>query len=125
MNNLINLINETFIGKRVVIRSNSAGVFVGTLVARDGQTVLLKNSRRIWGWEGAASLSELSQLGVKADRKSACKFPIPMAEQVVEEVIEIIPATKEALNSLDSTPIWGFVNTDYTITEDGTAVANS
>lgn len=47
------------IGKKVIIRGDRSGVEFGTLVAQEGQEVTLKNARRIWYWEGAASLSQL------------------------------------------------------------------
>ena len=34
---------------------------------KDGDEVELKNCRRIWYWNGAASLSELALSGVKRD----------------------------------------------------------
>ena len=41
----------------IIIRTYSAGVHAGYLESRDGKEVTLKNSRRPWCWDGAASLS--------------------------------------------------------------------
>ncbi len=48
---------ETNINKKVIIRGDRSGVEFGTLVARVGREVTLHNARRLWYWDGAASLS--------------------------------------------------------------------
>lgn len=44
--------------KHHMVRSRDAGVFVGTIESRDGAEVTMTDARRIWYWDGAASLSE-------------------------------------------------------------------
>ena len=51
------------IGKYVIVRTYSAGVFYGLLQSREGKEAVIKNARRIWRWAGAASLSQLAQSG--------------------------------------------------------------
>jgi hypothetical protein len=46
--------------KTVIVRTYTAGVFMGDLESRTGQEVVLTNARRIWYWSGAASLSQLA-----------------------------------------------------------------
>lgn len=58
---------------RKFVRTYSAGVFFGEIESRDGQEVVMRNARRIWYWEGAASLSQLAQEGTS--KPSYCKFP--------------------------------------------------
>ena len=48
------------VGKYVIVRTYSAGVFSGNLKSRNGQEVVLTNARRLWYWAGAASLSQLA-----------------------------------------------------------------
>ena len=73
----------------VIIRTVNAGVFAGTLVKRVGsEEVHLKNARRIWYWEGAASLSELAVTGTS--KPLMCKFPVPIENIILTQVIEII-----------------------------------
>jgi len=43
--------------KYVICRTYSAGVFAGYLKNREGQEVTLLNARRLWYWDGGASLS--------------------------------------------------------------------
>ena len=42
--------------KYVIVRTCSAGVFAGYLKSRKGQEVSLVSARRLWYWNGAASL---------------------------------------------------------------------
>jgi hypothetical protein len=89
---------------KVIVRTYSAGVFSGKLEFREGKEVVLSNARRIWYWEGAASLSELSVRGVK--RPEHCKFPVSVPEVLLTEVIEILPLSIEAERSIASVPEW-------------------
>ena len=79
--------------KYVIARTYSAGVFAGFLFRRNGKEATLKNARRIWYWDGAASLSELAVRGTS--KPSSCKFPVAVPEVTLTEVIELIPKTKE------------------------------
>lgn len=93
-----------FIGKFCLIRSDRAGVFAGKILKIDGGTVLIENSRRLWRWDGAATLSQLSQEGVK--RPSTCKFPCEIPRHLVLGVIEIIPCTAKAESSIKGVKVW-------------------
>lgn len=92
------------IGKTCIVRTYSAGVFLGTIKERNGKEVLLENARRIWYWDGAASLSQLATDGTRKPKN--CKFPAPVAEVLLTEAIEIIPATEAAIASIASVPAW-------------------
>lgn len=97
------------IGKKCVIRANMAGVFFGTVtnktVTPGGYNeVELKDVRRLWYWDGAASLSQLATEGVK--NPAACKFTVVVPEMVVSGVIEIIPATEEAVSNIEGVEVW-------------------
>lgn len=88
----------------VICRTYSAGVFAGFLKERNGQEVVLINARRIWYWNGAASLSQLATDGT--DDPKNCKFPIAVKEVSLLQAIEIIPCTEKAKRSIDEVPIW-------------------
>ena len=88
----------------VLVRTHSAGVFVGELIKRDGKEVVLKNARRLWYWKGAASLSQLAMEGVKNPEE--CKFPCEVKEILLTEAIEIIKLTERAFNSIQEVKIW-------------------
>ena len=92
------------IGKYVIVRTYSAGVFAGVLLSRDGKEVILHQARRLWYWDGAASLSQLAMEGVKAPQN--CKFPVAVDRIVLTEAIEIIDATEVARKSIEGVKIW-------------------
>lgn len=96
------------LGKKVIIRANGAGVFFGTLVRKEdtpaGVEVELHNSRRIWRWYGAASLSQLATEGTKEPAR--CMFTVVVPQHVVMQVIEIIPCTDKAVESIESVKVW-------------------
>ena len=89
------MIGSDLIGKKVIVRCNRAGVFFGELAQRDGQEVELKNARRLWYWDGEASISQIAAEGVK--KPDNCKFTMPVESIVLLEAIEIIPCTVKAL----------------------------
>lgn len=95
---------KEFINKQVIVRADRAGVFFGTLAEKEGNEVKLTNCRRLWYWNGAASLSELAMSGVTRPRE--CKFCVPVQEIEVLGVIEIIPCTEKAIENINAVPVW-------------------
>ena len=91
------------LNKKVIIRADRAGVFYGTIVRKDGNEVELKDCRRIWYWDGAASLSEIAVSGVKHETS---KITVTVEYIVILGVIEIIPCTEEAIRNIESVPEW-------------------
>lgn len=92
------------IGSKVIVRTYSAGVHCGTLESRNGKEVVMRHSRRIWYWDGAASLSQLAMEGTK--KPENCKFPCAVDTILLTEAIEIIPCSIKAIESIESVPIW-------------------
>lgn len=84
----------------VIIRTYSAGVHIGYLAEQSegGKRVKLLDSRRIWYWSGAFTLSEMSQNGVSDPDN--CKFSVTIPEIELTEAIEILPCTERAMNNL-------------------------
>ena len=89
---------------RKIVRANGAGVFFGEVVEKNGDTVTMRNARRLWYWSGASSLSELAQYG--AARPGECKFPCAVDEVEVFNVLEILSVTEEAGRSIDGVKEW-------------------
>ena len=91
--------------QKVLIRSYGAGVFFGTLESEEftlaGKVVVLSNSRRIHYWEGAASLSQVAQEGIKTGRVGMVE---PLKEVV--NVIETTLLSDAAIVNLESQPVW-------------------
>ncbi len=95
--------------ERVIIRTYSAGVHYGTIISEEkaegGYHVILENSRRIWKWSGANSLSELATVGTSSP--GDCNFTIPV-RKIKLFAIEIIYMTDEAIKSIDGVKNWVF-----------------
>jgi len=88
----------------MMVRTYSAGVFAGYLKSRKGQEAELLNARRIWYWDGAATLSQLAMEGTSKPDK--CKFPQEVSSVILTQVIELIPITEKAKESIGKVQIW-------------------
>lgn len=91
-----------------IIRTNRAGVFYGEVVKTEptsaGVIAEIKDCRRLWYWDGAASLSQLAMEGVTKPRN--CKFTVTVPSMLVVDVIEVIPCADKAVESIDAVPVW-------------------
>jgi hypothetical protein len=91
-----------------IVRSYGAGVFCGYVKEKkeclNGVNVTLINSRRIFYWSGACSLSQLAIEGTKDIEN--CKIAMIVPEHFVADVIEIIPMTDEAAKMLQGSKVW-------------------
>ena len=101
---VIKSLQSPCINKICMVRTYSAGVFYGKLVSKNGKEGILENARRVYYWEGAATLSQLANSGTSLPEK--CKFPeeVPLVE--LTEIIEIIPVSIEALKTLNKVKVW-------------------
>lgn len=88
------------IGKKVIIRTYSAGVHYGTLAQKNRKEVILTNSRRMYQWwcKKSISLSAVSLYGLKEEKSKICT----VVESIWLEAIEILPCTEEAIKSIES-----------------------
>ena len=87
-----------------IVRTYSAGVFAGYIESVNGQVVVIRNARRLWYWDGAASLSQLAVDG--ASKPENCKFPAEVDRIQVFEAIELINVTEKAKKSIAEVPVW-------------------
>ena len=87
-----------------MVRTYSAGVFAGYIESRNGKEAVLRNARRMWRWAGAATLSQLATDGTS--KPDECKFPAAVDRVILTEVIEIIPITSRAKESIEEVPVW-------------------
>ena len=99
-----NIIAAATIGKYCVIRGRGFGVFAGTVEAVDDTCVLVKNARRLWYWDGAASISQIAAEGATAPQN--CKFSMAVESIVLRDYIEIIPATEQAQKCIEEVKEW-------------------
>ena len=91
-------------GKYCIVRTEKAGVFAGVLVSYHNGEAVLSQARRIYWWEGAATLSQLAVDGT--NNPGNCRFPVEVAEILLPQVIEVIPATEKARESIAGVAIW-------------------
>ena len=89
--------------QRYIIRTDRAGVFCAKIAERRGDEADLLEARRIYYWDGAATLSQLAMEGVS---RSNNKFTVTVPAMTVLGVIEVIPCTDKALESIDKVPVW-------------------
>jgi len=94
--------------KNVLIRSYASGVHIGLLKSQQdtlsGKNVVLLNSRRVYYWDGAATLSQLAMEG--STKPQNCKLTMEVNEIEIMNVIEIIPLTEKALNCFNLIKTW-------------------
>lgn len=96
--------SKNFIGKKVIVRGDRSGVFFGTLAEKEGTEVKLNNCRRLWYWDGAASISQLAVDGTT--RPTNCKFTVTVDEIIITDAIEIIACTEKAADKIEKVAEW-------------------
>ena len=84
------------LGKYVIVRTYSAGVHCGVLQAKQGDQVILSDTRRIWKWAGAKTLSEIAVNGLDVSGSK-----VSQAVDTNElTAIEVIPCSEKATKVL-------------------------
>ena len=87
-----------------IVRTYSAGVFAGWF---DRSTIskigTVKSARRLYYWDGAATLSQMAQEGVAKPKN--CKFTVH-SDHDLTEIIEVLPCTEAAKNSIEGVAVW-------------------
>lgn len=91
-------INDFAIGKEVIIRTYSAGVWFGVLKQKAGNEVILTKARRMYKWRAkeSISLSGVARYGIKQEDSKICGE----LDAIWLEAIEIIPVTGNAAESI-------------------------
>lgn len=97
------MMNE-MMNKKVIVRGDRSGVFFGTLTAKEGKEVKLENCRRLWFWDGAASISQIALEGVK--KPGNCKFTVTVPSIIITDAIEIILCTDAAIKNIEDVSVW-------------------
>lgn len=90
--------------KWYIIRADRAGVFFGHIKERVGSEVTMTEVRRLWYWDGAASLSEMAVSGVK--KPNNCKFTVRVPEMTILGVIEVLPCSAKAAKIINGVREW-------------------
>ena len=90
--------------KFYIVRGDHSGVFFGNIKERNGKEVTMTNVRRLWYWDGAASISQLAQLGTVSPHN--CKFTVTVDEIIVLDAVEIDTCAPEAVKSILAVKEW-------------------
>lgn len=92
--------------KWYVIRGDRSGVFFGKIKERksDCKNIVFKNIRRLWKWDGAASISQIAESGVTIPNR--CKFTVVVDELELTDVIELITCKADAVKNIQEVDVW-------------------
>lgn len=97
---------ENYIGRKCIVRCYSAGVFFGEVreVSNDanGLNVRLGNARKVWYWDGAAAVEQLSQDGCN----ERSKITVTVPDLVVANAVQIIPCADKAIANIEAKAEW-------------------
>jgi hypothetical protein len=85
--------------KLVIVRTVAAGVHYGKLVSKSGDEVVLDGARRIYYWQGANTLSEMSLTGLNSTTSKVAK---PVDAHIIKGWIEILPCSAAAAATIDA-----------------------
>ena len=90
--------------KYYIVRGDHSGVFFGKINYQDDKEVQMTDARCIWYWDGAASIIELAQNGVRYPDE--CKFTVTLEEITIIDAIEIIPCTDKSTAIIKAVKEW-------------------
>lgn len=99
-------IDNAYIGRYVIVRSDLAGIFVGKLEIAESvgniQNVLLLKMRHIDWWEGAMNLMEMSLTGVV----EGSRVTQEVESGLILGCCEVLPLTDAAQKYIYNQPLW-------------------
>ena len=87
------------VGKKVIIRTYSAGVWFGEIEKKFRNEVIVKGARRLWQWKAARSFT-LSGVAVYGINQGESKIS-PSIDGHWLEAIELIPCSEVAIKSIE------------------------
>ena len=95
--------NTELIGKKIIARIDRAGVFHGTLDHIDNDIIRMTDTRRIYYWNGALSVTDMAANGLTGGKISA---PVTKVEFMTDKVIELNECSDNANISIESIKVW-------------------
>lgn len=95
--------NTLLLNKRVIARIDRAGVFHGTLDYIDNEIIRLKDTRRIYYWNGALSVTDMAAKGLTGGKIS---IPVTTVEFMSDKIVEINECSDEATKSIEAIKPW-------------------
>jgi len=94
---------KSFIGKKVIVRANVAGVHAGIVESIDGVNVVLKNPRRLWRVytrDKTGSMSDIAANGLKEGGQHQIGAMMPSILIINPNGLEIAEMTDKAYASV-------------------------
>jgi hypothetical protein len=92
------------VGTYVIVRASQAGVVAGEFQSIEGSKVVLKNARRIYYWDGAATLHGLAIHG--PSKPQNCKFPGKVDKVAILDACEVIECSPKGREAIEAVPEW-------------------
>ena len=92
-------IDSLLVGKKVIVRTYSAGAWFGMLKNKSGNEVVLNDARRLWKFKAidGICLSAVAQNGIdKSESRISTSNPVQWLE-----AIEIIPCSDRSIISIE------------------------
>lgn len=96
----------SYVGKKVLARGIESGVYFGTLEARDGKEVELKDVRNLWRWNGANTLLDLAENGAR--KENDCRFSNKVDSIVLTDICELVPCSDKAIKNIEGVAEWTY-----------------
>lgn len=87
-----------------IVRGDRSGLFFGKIAERNDKVVEMTEVRRLWYWDGAASISQLAQEGTT--RPQECKFTVTVDRAWILDAIEIDLCSDRAVASIKAVAEW-------------------
>ena len=96
------------VGSYVIARCIDAGVHAGYVVSTNAHHTVLRDSRRIWYWTGAASLSEIAVYGLNPGKASESRIAavVPLLRLRDSDICELIVCLPAGRKSVEGVPEW-------------------
>jgi len=96
---------SNLIGKKVIVRANVAGVHAGEVVSVnfEKQTIILKNTRRLWKVytrDSSGSISDVAANGLKENAEHSIGAVLPGTTIINPQGLEISEMTNHAWESV-------------------------
>lgn len=89
-------------GKKIVLRAPESGVFVGEFICQDEDGTQMKNTQRVWSWEGALDTAGLAAEGPKDARLS----PVVPGTTVIPDGREKFEMSDQAISKFEDIGPW-------------------
>ena len=84
------------LNKKVIVRGDRSGVFFGTLISLNGQLAELSNVRKIWRWQGAKSVEQISLDGVSDESR----ITQSVDNMIITDAIQVLPCTESSVSKI-------------------------